>query len=179
VRFGQAGDVIVRRETTADVRAARAVQVAAFRRPDASDEPVEARLLDSLRVCDGWIPALSIVVELDSRIVGHVVTTRAYVENTPALGLGPIGVLPSHQGRGIGLALMHATIGAADALGEPLIGLLGSPDYYRRFGFVASNTVGVSAPEPAWGHYFQVRTLTLHRHDIRGRFTYARPFDEM
>lgn len=179
MRVGQAGDVIVRRETPADVSAARAVQVAAFRRPDASDEPVEARLLDSLRVCDGWIPALSIVAELDSRIVGHVVTTRAFVDQTPALGLGPIGVLPSHQRCGIGLALMHATIGAADALGEPLIGLLGSPDYYRRFGFVASNTVGVSAPEPAWGPHFQVRTLTLHHPNIRGRFTYARPFDEM
>ena len=107
MRVGQAGDVIVRRETPADVSAARAVQVAAFRRPDASDEPVEARLLDSLRVCDGWIPALSIVAELDSRIVGHVATTRAFVDHTPALGLGPIGVLPSHQRRGIGLALMH------------------------------------------------------------------------
>lgn len=73
---------------------------------------------------------------------------------------------------------MHATIGAADALGEPLIGLLGSPDHYRRFGFVVSNTVGVSVPEPAWGPYFQVRTLTLHHSDVRGRFTYARPFGE-
>ena len=179
MRVGQADDVIVRQETLADVPAARAVQVAAFRRPDASDEPAEARLLDSLRVCEGWIPALSIVAEVDSRIVGHVVTTRAFVDHTPALGLGPIGVLPSHQGRGVGRALMHATIGAADALGELLIGLLGSPDYYRRFGFVASDTVGVSAPEPAWGAHFQVRTLTLHHTDIRGRFTYARPFDEM
>jgi len=161
------------------VSATRAVQVAAFQKQDANDEPAEARLLDALRVCDGWLPGLSIVAELDDTVVGHVVTTRGFVGDTPVLGLGPIGVLPSHQGRGIGLALMHASIGAADALGEPLIALLGSPGYYSRFGFVASTTVGVSAPDPAWGPAFQVRTLTMHRAEIRGRFAYAGPFDEM
>ena len=171
--------VIVRRELPADVSAARGVQVAAFLEQAANDEPIEAHLLDALRVCDGWLPALSIVAVLDDTVVGHVVTTRGFVGDAPALGLGPIGVLPSHQGHGIGLALMHATIGAADALGEPLIALLGSPDYYARFGFVASATAGVTAPEPGWGPHFQVRTLTMHRPEIRGRFRYARPFDEI
>ncbi|HRA83435.1 MAG: N-acetyltransferase [Ilumatobacteraceae bacterium] len=157
--------------------AARGVQVAAFRTQDANDEPVEVRLLDALRECDAWLPALSIVAELDDTVVGHVVTTRGFVGDVPALGLGPIGVLPSHQGRGVGLALMHATIGAADALGEPLIALLGSHDYYARFGFIASTAIGVTAPEPGWGSHFQVRTLTTYRSNIRGRFTYARPFD--
>jgi putative acetyltransferase len=30
---------------------------------------------------------------------------------------------------------MHAVLGAADALDEPLVVLLGHPDYYPRFGF--------------------------------------------
>jgi putative acetyltransferase len=171
--------VIVRRETPADVAAARAVQVAAFQRPDTSEEPIEAGLLDALRICDGWMPELSIVAEIDGTVVGHVVTTRGFVGDTPALGLGPIGVLPSHQHHGFGLALVHAAIGAADALGEPLIALLGSPDYYSRFGFVASSTIGITPPEAAWGHYFQVRTLTAHSAEIRGRFRYAAPFDEL
>ena len=33
---------------------------------------------------------------------------------------------------------MHAVLGAADALGEPLAALLGDPGYYRRFGFELS-----------------------------------------
>lgn len=155
------------------------MQVEAFRRPDADHEPVEALLLDALRACDGWLAALSIVAVIDDTVVGHVVTTRGFVGDVPALGLGPIGVLPSRQGHGVGLALMHATIGAADALGEPLIALLGSPGYYSRFGFVASTTVGVSPPEVAWGIHFQVRTLTEYNAAIRGRFVYAAPFDEM
>ncbi|MBI4882693.1 MAG: N-acetyltransferase [Actinobacteria bacterium] len=169
--------MIVRRETPADVAAAREVQVAAFHKQGATHEPVEAPLLDALRSCDSWIPELSIIAELDNTIVGHVVTTRGFVGDTPALGLGPIGVLPTFQGRGVGLALMHATIGAADALGEPLIALLGSPDYYARFGFIASTTIGVTAPQTAWGNHFQVRTLTTYRSEIRGPFTYATPFD--
>ena len=179
VWFGQSVGVIVRREVPADVVAARAVQVAAFSKQDANDEPFEARLLDALRDCDDWIPALSIVAEVDDAVVGHVVTTRGVVGDTPVLGLGPIGVLPSHQGHGVGLALMHASIGAADALGEPLIALLGSPGYYARFGFIASTLIGVSAPEPEWGGHFQVRTLTTYRPNIRGCFRYARPFDEV
>jgi putative acetyltransferase len=53
---------------------------------------VEARLLDELRLCDGWLPALSIVAEIDGAVVGHVVTTRGFVGDAPVLGLGPIGV---------------------------------------------------------------------------------------
>ena len=89
--------MIVRRESPADVAAARAVQVAAFRKAGVSEEPIEAPLLDALRVCDGWLPALSIVAEIDGVVVGHVVTTCGFVGDVPTLGLGPIGVLPSLQ----------------------------------------------------------------------------------
>lgn len=177
--MGQADVVIVRRETPDDVDGARAVQVAAFARPGSTDEPAEARLLDALRECTGWLPTLSIVAIEDDVVVGHVVTTRGFVDDVPALGLGPIGVLPTHQGRGVGLALMYATIGAADALSEPLIALLGSPGYYSRFGFQPSTTIGVTAPDPSWGDYFQVRMLTAHRPTVTGQFRYASPFESL
>jgi putative acetyltransferase len=50
---------------------------------------------------------------------------------------------------------MHAVLGAADALDEPLVGLLGDPAYYRRFGFVSAESVGVAAPDSSWGDSFQ------------------------
>ena len=37
------------------------------------------------------------------------------------------GVLPSRQRRGVGLALMHGVLAAADALNEPAVVLLGDP----------------------------------------------------
>ena len=71
---------------------------------------------------------------------------------------------------------MHAVLGAADALGEPLVALLGDPAYYRRFGFRPASTVGVEAPDPAWGEKFQVRTLTAYEPGLTGTFEYAEPF---
>jgi len=158
-------------------------------------DPVEARLVDDLRADAGaWLPALSLVAEdAEGEVVGHVVCTRGTLSDPddpddtddtdgplPALGLGPLGVLPGHQKRGVGLALMHAVLGAADALGAPLVALLGEPAYYSRFGFVPAADVGVEAPVEAWGRYFQVRTLAAYdaaRH--RGAFAYARAFDDL
>ncbi|MEM9565691.1 MAG: N-acetyltransferase [Actinomycetota bacterium] len=166
----------MRRERPADATAVRAVHAAAFDRGDG--EPVEAGLVDALRL-DGWLPALSLVAERDGVLVGHSVCSRGRVGVTPCVGLGPIGVAPSEQGRGVGSALMWAMIGAADATGEPLIALLGDPGYYRRFGFVASTDVGIEPPDPGWAHVFQVRTLAAWDPAIRGQFRYAAPFDDV
>lgn len=169
--------MIVRRERPTDRAAARAVQAAAFDTGDG--EPIEARLLDELRRCDGWIPALSWVAELDGRVVGHGVCTRGHVGDVPCVGLGPIGVEPAVQLDGVGSALMHALIGAADAAGEPLIALLGNPAYYSKFGFITATDLGVAPPNAAWGVHFQVLPLSAWVDTITGTFRYASPFDEL
>ncbi|MGI9602091.1 MAG: GNAT family N-acetyltransferase [Acidimicrobiales bacterium] len=169
--------MMVRREQPRDHEAARSVQVAAFEQGD--DEPVEARLLDELRRCDGWLPSLSWVAEIDGQVIGHNVCTRGTVGETACVGLGPIGVLPARQASGAGSALMHAMIGAADAGGEPLIALLGDPGYYGRFGFVPSVDVGIDPPDASWGDYFQVLTLSSWSDSIRGIFRYAAPFEDL
>ena len=169
--------MIIRRERPADCATSRAVQAAAFTSDQA--EPAEARLLDQLRACAGWIPALSWVAELDGRVVGHNVCTRGFVGEVPCLGLGPIGVAPNLQQGGVGSALMHAMIGAADALDEPLIALLGNPAFYSKFGFVPSTEVGIVAPDESWGIYFQVLPLNAWNEAISGTFRYASPFDNL
>lgn len=177
--------VLIRRELPEDVETIGAVTADAFRGAEHSAPPVEpggdpgeATLVSWLREDAGWVPELSLVAVEDGLVVGHVVATRAHVDAQPALGLGPLSVLPHRQRAGIGAALMHAVLGAADALDEPLVGLVGEPAYYRRFGFVPAQSVGVSAPVPSWGDYFQVRTLT--RYDGQtGRFRFAGPFDRL
>ena len=170
--------MLVRREAAGDAAAIRAVTAAAFGRPGAVGLPAEATLVDELRASDAWRPNLSLVATGDAgAVIGHVVCTRGRVGDAPALALGPLSVRPDSQRRGVGSALMHAVLGAADALGEPLVALLGSPGYYRRFGFVLSDTCDIAAPRPEWQPHFQVRLLSAFRPGLRGTFAYPEPFD--
>lgn len=170
--------MLIRRETSDDADAIDEVHRRAFAAttPDGA-EPVEVGLVRALRDDPGWVPALSLVaLGGGGEVVGHVVASEGRVGAVPVVGLGPIGVLPDHQRRGVGEALMHAVLAAADALGYPMVVLLGHRDYYPRFGFVPAATLGIEAPDPEWGDHFQARPLAAHRPDLRGAFRYAAPF---
>jgi putative acetyltransferase len=108
--------------------------------------------------------------------VGHVTASRATVATDSVVAVGPIGVLPEYQGLGIGSALMDALLAAADAADVPMIVLLGSPQYYSRFGFSPAQELGVIPPEPRWGEAFQARPLTAYTPAVAGRFQYASAF---
>jgi putative acetyltransferase len=171
--------VLVRREMAEDVAAIRAVTAAAFARPGEA-VPAEAPLVDWLRASPAWIPELSFTaLGAAGEIVGHVVCTRGAVGPAPALALGPLSVWPDRQRQGVGQALMHAVLGAADALGEPLVALLGSTGYYQRFGFRLASEYGITPRPPEWVTHFQVRTLTAYDPAVRGEFGYPEPFDRL
>lgn len=173
--------MLIRRETAADREAIGAVHRAAFRHqaPEGS-EPVEVKLVEALRADSGWVDALSLVAEnATGTVVGHVVCTEGHVGDAAVLGLGPVGVLPDQQGQGVGEALMHAVLGAADALGYPVVVLLGHLEYYPRFGFEAASALGIVPTEPAWGDHFQARKLSTWSPALTGAFRYARPFDAL
>ncbi|HEY5855527.1 MAG TPA: N-acetyltransferase [Aldersonia sp.] len=164
--------MIVRRELPVDADAVAAVHAAAF----PGDPPVEVALVARLRSDPWWLPGLSLIAIHDGTVAGHVCLTRATVDATPVAALGPIGVLPDRQRAGVGSALIHAVLGAADALGEPLVGLVGDPDYYARFGFVAADSLGVAPDQADWASHFQVRPLTTWTPALTGTFRYAEPF---
>lgn len=166
--------MLVRRETPADVTRADEVLRLAF------DGPVEADLVHALRADSGWVPALSQVAEdAGGVVVGHVVCTEGSLGAVTVLGLGPIGVAPANQRTGVGSALMHAVIAAADALDYPAVVLLGHLDYYPQFGFVPASQLGIHATNPHWGEHFQVRPLAAWRAGIGGVFRYAAPFEAL
>ena len=97
----------VRPERAQDAPAIRALQEAAF-----APSVLEAEILDGLRADGDLVPALSLVAVQDGELAGHVAISRAQVAPPDAapvevLALGPIGVLPGRQGRGLGSALMR------------------------------------------------------------------------
>ena len=117
------------------------------------------------------------MVAVESEVIGHVLCTRGHVGDAPVLALGPLTARPDRQRAGVGSALMHAVLGAGDALGEPLVALLGDPRYYGRFGFRLSGEYQITPPAADWQPHFQVRLLTGYRPEVRGTFRFAEPFD--
>ncbi|GAB6940266.1 GNAT family N-acetyltransferase [Isoptericola variabilis] len=179
--------MLIRRELPSDAAVVRAVTAAAFAGATYSAPPVEpdgapgeATLVGLLRADPCWIPELAFVAcaghDTGDAVVGHVVCTRARVGDAPALVLGPLSVHPDHQARGVGSALVHTVLGAADALGEPLVVLVGDPAYYSRFGFVPAPELGVEPDDPALTPFFQARPLTAYEPSLRGPFASPAPF---
>jgi putative acetyltransferase len=113
------------------------------------------------------------------RVVGHVMNTWSGLEGstTRLLQLSPLGVLPERQREGFGSALVHASLGGARALGEPLLLVEGSPAYYGRFGFVRADELGLlPPPEALYDWAFQVAVLDERAELPRGRVIYPEPF---
>ena len=168
--------MLIRVERPEDVAGIAAVLADAFGRPGESKTPSEVGLVAALRESDSWVASQSLVAVEGDLIIGHCLCSRAFVDETPVLALGPIGVRQDWQGRGVGSALVRQAIDIAIDMGEELIGLLGDPAFYGRFGFVAASDLSIESPDPAWGRAFQARQLGDS--PVTGRFEYAAPFLE-
>lgn len=72
----------------------------------------------------------------------------------PALLLGPLAVDSTHEGKGIGGALMRAAMLEANIRGHGAILLVGDAAYYERFGFSAEKTMTLVMPGPFERHRF-------------------------
>ena len=174
--------VIVREQRADDYEAVRHVYAEAFRQPGfrppqtPGSVPPEVGLFEALWEAGDAIPEFSFTALSDRGVVGHVTASQATIGTDSVVAVGPIGVLPEHQRMGIGSALMNALLTAADVAHVPLVVLLGSPQYYSRFGFRPATELGVIPPEPEWGDAFQARPLAAYAESVVGRFQYASAF---
>jgi putative acetyltransferase len=124
--------LLVRAERTEDEASVRGIHREAF-----DGRAAEAELVDRLRSAGKAV--VSLVAEIDSRVVGHILFSPVTVDSpggsVSGVGLAPVGVLPGLQGRGIGSALITAAIDECRRLGWPFVVVLGDPKYYKRFDF--------------------------------------------
>lgn len=126
--------LIIRNESSTDERAIAGVIVAAFETLPISRH-TEQFIVEALRAANAL--TVSLVAELDGRVVGHVAFSPVQISDgtTRWYGLGPVSVLPQNQRRGIGQALIRQGLSRLEALQARGCCLVGHPGYYRRFGF--------------------------------------------
>jgi putative acetyltransferase len=163
--------LIIRAETRDDYDDIRRINDEAF------GETVESRLIEAIRASDRFVPELSLLAVSEGQSLGHVISSYVDLELVPdtrrVLQVGPLAVLPSHQRRGIGSALMHETIRLAEERGEPLLLIEGNPAYYERFGFCRADSAGIEMPPQSHGpQYFMARPLRAYDPSLRGRAVY-------
>lgn len=126
--------MIIRPETVTDYATIGALHARAF-----GNRSLEAVIVALLRQRRAFDPELSLVAEMDGRVVGHALfspySMRLLGETIPTVNLAPLAVEPAYQGRGIGGQLVKEGHTLAANKGYTVSILLGHPSYYPRFGY--------------------------------------------
>lgn len=141
--------MILRQENPADQKTVFQLIENAFADVQKSDHQ-EQFLVERLRESKDFIPELSIVAELDNKIVGYILLSKIRIKDGEtehaSLSLAPVAVLRGFQNKGIGSALINFAHKKAEELGFKSIILLGHEDYYPKFGYQKASKFGIKLP---------------------------------
>jgi putative acetyltransferase len=144
----------IRPETSADRRAVRAVNEAAF------GASVEATLVEALRGKN--LELIALVAEIDTEIVGHILFSPVSLLQHPQLnlmGLGPMAVVPDRQRKGVGSALVREGLNRCAQLGCDAVVVLGHAAYYPRFGFAPASRYSIRSEYDVPDEVFMIAEL--------------------
>jgi putative acetyltransferase len=126
--------ILIRDETKYDTPVITEVTAAAFEAMEISNH-TEQFIIEALRAAKAL--TVSLVAEMDGRVIGHIAFSPVTIsDGTPNwYGLGPVSVLPEHQRKGIGEALIKEGLSRLKDVNAQGCCLVGHPDYYRKLGF--------------------------------------------
>lgn len=101
---------------------------------------VEHYLVHVMRNHGDFIPELDFVLELDGKIIGNIMYTKAKLadengQEKDILTFGPVSIMPGYQRKGYGRQLIEYSFEQARALGYDTIVIFGNPGNYVSRGF--------------------------------------------
>jgi len=141
---GKQMNIIIRQELKEDSEKIKEINDQAFEQED------ESRLVNKLREKDQFMPELSLIAEIDKKLVGHILfypvrIKYAHGEHT-TLSLGPMAVIPEYQKKGIGGKLIIEGLKRAKDFGFRSVIVVGHPEYYPKFGFTKASNWDLKVP---------------------------------
>ena len=137
----------------------------------------EQDLVIELRKSENFIQKLSLVAIKDNKIVGYILFTKIKIENHEEIALAPLAVLPEYQKQGIGSMLIEQGHKIAKQLGYHYSIVLGSENYYPRFGYIPAIQYGIKAPFQVPDENFMAIKLNDTNIEIKGTVEYAKEFE--
>lgn len=131
-------NLVIRKETPEDYQWVIELTEKAFESMPFSDGN-EGKLVEDLRKTESYISELSLVAELNGKVIGHILFSPILIDNGQeifeSLTLAPVSVLPEFQNQGIGSKLILEGHRIARQLGFTSVIVLGHAAYYPRFGY--------------------------------------------
>ena len=141
-------NLIIRLENEIDYRAVEELTREAFwnvYNPGA----YEHYYVNQMRNHPDFIPELAFVLELDGKIIGNIMYTKAWLKNENGeikeiLSFGPLSVAPEYQRQKLGKILIEHSFEAARQIGYDVNINFGNPGNYVSRGFVSCKKKNVS-----------------------------------
>ena len=165
----------IRQENQKDYEEVYMVVKTAFEMAEHSDGNEQDLVVD-LRNSDSFIPELSLVAVKEDKIVGYILFTKIKIENHEEIALAPLAVLPEYQKQGIGSMLIEQGHKIAKQLGYHYSIVLGSENYYPKFGYIPAIQYGIQAPFEVANENFMAMKLNDTDIEITGVVQYAKEF---
>ena len=137
-------DILIRKEEEKEHKNIYEVNRLAF------EQENESRLVEKIRVGSNFILDLSLVADINNRIVGHILFSKIKIIGNSifeTLAPAPMAVPPEFQKRGIGSNLINRGMEKAKELGFDSIIVLGHKDYYPKFGFKRASKWNIKYPD--------------------------------
>ncbi|MFQ6862545.1 MAG: GNAT family N-acetyltransferase [Beduini sp.] len=136
----------------------------------------EHYLVHIMRKHNDFIPELDFVLELDGKIIGNVMYTKAKLvdengQEKEILTFGPLCIHPDYQRKGYGKKLLEHSFNKAVSLGYDVIVIFGSPSNYVSRGFKSCKKYNVCIEGGVFPSAMMVKELKDNALDGR-KWTY-------
>lgn len=141
---------------------------------------VEHYLVHIMRDHEDFISELDFVIEVDGKIIGNVMYTKAKLidENNnqkDVLTFGPLSILPEYQRQGYGKMLLEYSFKKATELGFDTIVIFGSPNNYISRGFKSCKKYNICVEDNTYPTAMMVKELKPDTLDGRKWIYYESP----